>query len=970
MFKTNHLCKVFFLIGLLFLLNINVYANDEGMVDLSRGNYGGASPNRNGVGGGSYGGYGNYIVRPPIDGGFRFTLVDKYGKIVKGTHSVDFTGIWSFYDNSKNYLYVNGYLPFDDYSEFNNKRNNSRIYSMTYLSNMHQGHYNYKYSIGSDGEEYFPGGVNSVGALDYGNKNLVYLPGVYGTWNFFPSPENFEAFKYYILNPSGQKLWTYSYTNSAGATVTSRPISFFDYFLHMCGYLPNERDSLDSYRFQATPNKYSELWTNNYYLIAEPLYELEYNINLQSGATKLYGTISEFAYQLKNNFAKDGSWVGGHYNYGVEGGLTGELWGATANFCTLYNDGIKEFSRRGVKLENGLCAPMVAATHLSNPKIYSPEQYNECSRNTDNFPSNEMRYCYAASKDYGYGVSTISVNRIIANPGTVTPPRVKPPEEEPPRIQPQEIKTSAEVLLDLCASKDGKISFSLKFDDLESLLDTFESIPNPQNHRTFKKQLFVVNDNPDQVDDNDKIYCFDNVTYDFINLKTKMNSDLRNISEISFKTPTLEVDRTCIYRNIKADNPEANNPEPKFIDDMKRDYNKNITVNMLGNQYEFIPYGLNSDGNYGFQISNESIVEHDGSPVYFSDGKQYATKTATLKTYYYLENDSNIIPNYGGEISIPIFYNTLTSDGYVDFGNQVFKLFGSSNNLLELLSEMGEGQARNVSRKVGNDTYITTYTYQNQDGGIEVKNLQCGFKTNIQNYNPTDYVRFRTIALDNPFPARDGSSRLPSKNWLSDEKNNVYDYIVANRGVKYYDRMLTLDYVNASNASGEDMYSSNNIKPMYTITLTPETMKKIRKYNETHQYDSMYHDTSENINNNNAYLLNCNSNKRECFSTFLRNQDFIPNEALNGVCSFKDSSNLRADLNSTVEVSDNVSYYAQHYAGAKNYSPSFDLNKNGRIDPEDEAIQSDYHSGKKSNTNFYTCADKSYFSGGPVGGGN
>ena len=109
--------------------------------------------------------------------------------------------------------------------------------------------------------------------------------------------------------------------------------------------------------------------------------------------------------------------------------------------------------------------------------------------------------------------------------------------------------------------------------------------------------------------------------------------------------------------------------------------------------------------------------------------------------------------------------------------------------------------------------------------------------------------KFRVIDLDNPFPGRDGRSRMPGVNWINNAENNVYPYIQNNRGV-----------------SGNKLYTEK--EPLYTITLDPTTMIKIREYNKDHSYSN--------------YNITCEDNTgRKCISNFLRTQ--INN--LQGTCA-------------------------------------------------------------------------------------
>lgn len=118
-------------------------------------------------------------------------------------------------------------------------------------------------------------------------------------------------------------------------------------------------------------------------------------------------------------------------------------------------------------------------------------------------------------------------------------------------------------------------------------------------------------------------------------------------------------------------------------------------------------------------------------------------------------------------------------------------------------------------------------------------------------------VIYRTIDLDNPFPSSDNtlnvtkysntgtSGRYPNYNW--DSVDLVKTKILEARGVK-----------------GQQLY---NKTPLYTIVLTPETMKKIKsKYNG-------YNDGKDYSDFN----LKCKSSTEpyNCISSFLHNSEYV-----------------------------------------------------------------------------------------------
>lgn len=103
---------------------------------------------------------------------------------------------------------------------------------------------------------------------------------------------------------------------------------------------------------------------------------------------------------------------------------------------------------------------------------------------------------------------------------------------------------------------------------------------------------------------------------------------------------------------------------------------------------------------------------------------------------------------------------------------------------------------------------------------------------------------YRPISLTNPFPM----NRKAISSWQ--DSMVVESIITNNRGVNDY-----------------EVY---NLKPMYDITLTPSTIKEIRKYNKQHSY--------------NDFTLKCTKGLY-CRSSFLRDNSYIYNNInLNNSC--------------------------------------------------------------------------------------
>lgn len=110
----------------------------------------------------------------------------------------------------------------------------------------------------------------------------------------------------------------------------------------------------------------------------------------------------------------------------------------------------------------------------------------------------------------------------------------------------------------------------------------------------------------------------------------------------------------------------------------------------------------------------------------------------------------------------------------------------------------------------------------------------CSNNVTVENIDIKEDLVFRPISLSNPFPGSNGKGRSMGSPWTDDLKKT---YIT--------DR--------------SNVYSK---KPLYSITLTPSTIKQIRDYNKDTSYDD--------------FNLIC-SNGEACYSIFLRNYSKIIN---------------------------------------------------------------------------------------------
>lgn len=110
-------------------------------------------------------------------------------------------------------------------------------------------------------------------------------------------------------------------------------------------------------------------------------------------------------------------------------------------------------------------------------------------------------------------------------------------------------------------------------------------------------------------------------------------------------------------------------------------------------------------------------------------------------------------------------------------------------------------------------------------------NNSCSNNVTVENIDIKEDLVFRPISLSNPFPGQNGNGRSMGSPWTDDLKKTY----ITNRS---------------------DVYSK---KPLYSITLTPSTIKQIRGYNQKNSYDD--------------FNLTC-SNGEACYSMFLRSSEY------------------------------------------------------------------------------------------------
>ena len=143
---------------------------------------------------------------------------------------------------------------------------------------------------------------------------------------------------------------------------------------------------------------------------------------------------------------------------------------------------------------------------------------------------------------------------------------------------------------------------------------------------------------------------------------------------------------------------------------------------------------------------------------------------------------------------------------------------------------------------------------------------------------------YRPIILSNPFPDKDGKGRNTGVNWCSDDDCSNTNAVV--RDVITYNRGVT----------EENVY---NLRPLYTINLTPQVIQNIRRYNNSTNYSDFNLVCSLDANGR--------STGRNCESIFLRGSTSIGYDLENPTYNLHDSQRGVIDLNNSCALNQSLS---------------------------------------------------------------
>ncbi|MGM9849700.1 MAG: hypothetical protein ACI31V_02250 [Bacilli bacterium] len=472
--------------------------------------------------------------------------------------------------------------------------------------------------------------------------------------------------------------------------------------------------------------------------------------------------------------------------------------------------------------------------------------------------------------------------------------------------------------------------YAIKEDNTKSqeLKDISECVYNMSDENK-NKYMYSVTDAQ-----NRKLYCYDDVTYDFSELKRLQNKTYISNNYQTIAPGQLNVNRTCFSLQKINDKSLLENILLK----------DNINPKQYQDEFKFTFNGAN----YTFKRQNE--VKTTGTYSEYPIKKGMQTKYVYTSSFTYLYNIQERINTNNTSILINDYsLNTgIVSTNSINFMEKYFGLDITGANTIriedgepgkytnELKSQLNNNYGLSsklintlkstpaTNQTTNNNWKLSTYNIGNITVNVnEDQQNTCKFESELENppFTPPpggdQSAQFRVISLSNPFPARDGTSRIPGKNWLNSNENNVYDYIQNNR-----------------NVNAEEVY---NKAPIYTVTLTPTTMIKIREYNKSHTYSN--HD------------ITCEKGTgRMCIDKFIRNS-YVN---VQGTCKTIKAEEITQINRDIKEVTRSGCYDYK-------YCPNLDQTKAKKLDTNKDGIidRKDY-----LNAEFYKCADKTAHSGG------
>ena len=221
--------------------------------------------------------------------------------------------------------------------------------------------------------------------------------------------------------------------------------------------------------------------------------------------------------------------------------------------------------------------------------------------------------------------------------------------------------------------------------------------------------------------------------------------------------------------------------------------------------------------------------------------KILSNSTTTLKTSY----DTKKTVECGGTCKIEYSSKFLNCESTGSLIKEIFQN-GYGNDLrisntkdsCKFTMQFPVGSKAECTRAKGTlKTLTATYTKDSCtqkvvfNTSVTGADSSCSNSVTVENIDIKEDLVFRPISLSNPFPGQNGKGRSMGSPWTDDLKKTY----ITNRS---------------------NVYSK---KPLYSITLTPSSIKQIRDYNKKNSYDD--------------FNLTC-SNGEACYSAFLRSAEY------------------------------------------------------------------------------------------------
>lgn len=833
------------LIITLTIISITLFINDtvKAVVEV-KGNWSSFGSD-NVCGTGSYGYTACYL--PKYE--FRVTLVDKTGKKVLGTKSIE-------YGYSKN-----GVTRKVDYTaaQKNNFVNPNR--------------FEYRYS--DEFNDY-----NPISTHTYYQVNMASNPNQY----ILPKtgldrPEKYKEFTDAFIGSIHSKTTKYGIEPG-----TNNGYTFLTMFLYHSGFLDKNQSGGQYYNIDVDniPNEYVKnkavtIAENDYYLLIEPLYTIFYNEKPYGKLIYKYGTAGEIGDFLYNATTDENKMKSG-YMAGLSLIFT---YNAGSNLYTQPNENLKEFrTSRPLQTIN---TNDLKRYNTSNPTGDLAIRYNR-----------RGKWAELSNTNYGYGVSILRLKNEIKN--------------EP-------ISVGIDLVLNQCGTEiknktnDGIIKFSTNTNDTSKTEISF-----------YKKEEHKLKKNTDR---DNQIYCYDEFEYNFSDIINKLNridtTPYNILTPITIPEGKVTIDRYCYIKDMNIFNAYINESK-SFIENFDMYENQKISVNLFGQKIEL-------EKKNTVKTEKTSLVES----VYNRITKKYMGESiiqiSDEITFYY-KNNTYKIPN---NIEQKKDYDSSVDLSNISYGYSTDLINELKNKNITYEETTTDGNGKTITKK-----YNVSLKYEDTKGDSQDK--ICSFSVKAEGIGVgdpiNDQIKFRTISLSNPFPARDATSRMPGSNWLGKD-NYIRGYIKYNRGVLE-----------------EEVYQKD---PIYVIDLTPSTMTKIREYNKKHNYGDI--------------KLECSGeNNTECMSKFLRDSSIF-GSSVRGTCMI--TSNTYKDITRGITLEQFQQKLQNMESGnvfkqEGTYDSKYDLNNDKRINKNDALI---YTYAEKT-TPYYTCADKTFENSGYLGRGD